>query len=158
MLMNVSTRLRRQWIDPDNKAFCISQCTAMVSLFWPRRTLIFFEDSTDACISSLYSKPQVHSCTLKSIRIGFAFGQNIILIWRILRSDDIDLRTSFEFQIRCCKPRVHFKLQKFDKNRLLILLWSCIIAFVEQSVGLTALALIAFFGSRQRFGIGGCSY
>ena len=116
------------------------------------------EDSTDACIFPLYLKPQVHSCTLKSVRVGFAFGQNIILIWRILRSDDIDLRTSFEFQIRCCKPRVHFKLQKFDKNRLLILLWSCIIAFVEQSVGLTALALIAFFGSRQRFGIGGCSY
>ena len=104
------------------------------------------EDSTDACIFPLYFKPQVHSCTLKSVRVGFAFGQNIILIWRILRSDYIDLRTSFEFQIRCCKPRVHFKLQKFDKNRLLILLWSCIFAFVEQSVGLTALALIAFLG------------
>ena len=111
------------------------------------------EDRTNA-----YFKPQVHSCTLKSVRVGFAFGQNIILIWRILRSDYIDLRTSFEFQIRCCKPRVHFKLQKFDKNRLLILLWTCIFAFVEQSVGLTALALIAFFGSPQRFGIGGCNY
>ena len=109
------------------------------------------EDSTNAGIFPLHFKPQAHSCNLKSNMVGFVLGQNMVLISWILRSDDINLRTSFEFQIRCCKPRVHFKLEKFDKNRLLILLWSCIFVFVEQSVGLTALALIAFFGSR--FGI-----